>query len=159
MILAILKGFWLTIRHFFRRPVTVSYPERRREFSPRFRGLHLLARDEDGLERCVGCGLCAKICPSFAIEVVAAENTELERHNKTERYAARYVIDIGRCIFCGYCVEACPVEAISMTPRYEMADYRRDNLYYTKSRMLVDAQAVPERCPPEKKETGERGGD
>jgi len=140
-VLAILNGFRLTLRHFFKRPITVLYPERRREFSSRFRGLHTLARDEQGLEKCVGCGLCAKVCPSFAIEVVAAENTESDRHNNTERYAARYVIDIGRCIFCGYCVEACPTEAISMTPRYEMADYRRDSLFYTKSRMLPDAGA------------------
>jgi len=137
-VLAILKGFRLTLRHFFKRPITVRYPERKRVFSARFRGLHTLARDEAGMEKCVGCGLCAKVCPSFAIEVVAAENTDLDRHNNTERYAASYVIDIGRCIFCGYCVDACPTEAISMTPRYEMADYRRDSLFYSKSRMLPE---------------------
>ncbi|MBN1504850.1 MAG: NADH-quinone oxidoreductase subunit NuoI [Candidatus Eisenbacteria bacterium] len=136
-----LNGFRLTLRHFFKRPVTVFYPERRRAVSARFRGLHCLARDEQGLEKCVGCGLCAKVCPSFAIEVEAAENTERDRHNNTERYASRYVIDIGRCIFCGYCEEVCPTQAISLTPRYEMADYRRESLYFTKSRLLEEEAA------------------
>jgi len=136
---AILKGLWLTLRHFFKKPITVFYPEKRRDISPRFRGLHAQGIDEEGYEKCIGCGLCAKICPSFAIEVFAAENTEKERHSKGERYAEHYILDIGRCIFCGYCVEVCPTEAITMTPRYEMADYEREVFYYTKSRLLPDA--------------------
>jgi len=144
-VLAILNGLWLTIRHFFKRPITVVYPERKRQVGARFRGLHALALDEEGLEKCVGCGLCAKICPSCAITVEAAENTEAERYNKTERYAKSYVVDIGRCIFCGFCVEACPTEALSMTPRYEMAEYDRELLFYTKSRMLPERTECPRR--------------
>ena len=136
---AILKGMWLTLRHCFKRPITVLYPEEKRSVSPRFRGLHSLAVDDAGLEKCVGCGLCARICPSDAIEVVAGENTESERYSRGERYAVHYVIDLGRCIFCGYCVDACPTEALSMTPRYEMADYDRDLFFCTKSRLLSDA--------------------
>lgn len=145
IVLAILSGLGLTLRHFFKRPVTVVYPERKRQVSERFRGLHSLALDEKGLEKCVGCGLCAKVCPAFAIEVEAAENTDTERYSEGERYAKHYVIDIGRCIFCGYCVEACPTEALSMTPRYEMADYERESLYYTKSRMLPEKDAEGQR--------------
>jgi len=137
-LLAILKGLRLTLAYFFKRPITVLYPETKRDISPRFRGLHVLCRDDEGLERCVGCGLCARICPSDAIEVEAAENTDTERYSKGERYAARYVLDIGRCIFCGYCVEACPTEALSMTTRYEMADYERVACFLTKTQLLEE---------------------
>lgn len=139
IVTAIVRGLLLTLRHFFKRPITVLYPERKRGISPRFRGLHTLGVDEEGYEKCIGCGLCAKICPSFAIEVVAAENTESERYSKGERYASHYVLDIGRCIFCGYCVEVCPTEAITMTTKYEMADYEREVFFYTKSRLLPEA--------------------
>lgn len=143
--LAILRGLRLTLTHFFKKPVTVFYPEQKREVSPRFRGLHALSLDEDGFEKCVGCGLCAKICPSDAIVVDAAETTEEEPYSRAERYAKDYVIDIGRCIFCGYCVDACPTEALSMTPRYELADYERENFYYTKSRLLANGDRLTKR--------------
>jgi NADH-quinone oxidoreductase subunit I len=143
--LAILRGLRLTISHFFKKPVTVFYPEQKREVSPRFRGLHALSLDEEGFEKCVGCGLCAKICPSDAIVVEAAENTESEAYSRGERYARDYVIDMGRCIFCGYCVDACPTEALSMTPRYEMADYERENFFYTKSRLLQNGDRLTKR--------------
>ncbi|MFH0777321.1 MAG: NADH-quinone oxidoreductase subunit NuoI [Candidatus Eisenbacteria bacterium] len=142
--LAIFRGLWLTLRHLFKKPITVSYPERKRTVSERFRGLHSLARDEDGLEKCVGCGLCAMVCPADAIVVEAAENENGDRRSKGERFARHYVIDIGRCIFCGYCVEACPTEALSMTQTYELADYDRQNLFYTKSRLLPDREGVRE---------------
>ncbi|KPJ60346.1 MAG: hypothetical protein AMJ46_07180 [Latescibacteria bacterium DG_63] len=142
IVLAILRGLWLTISHVFKRPVTVFYPERKRDVNPRFRGLLALSLDEEGFEKCVGCGLCARICPSCAIVVDAAETSEDEPYSRAERYAKNYVIDIGRCIFCGYCVDACPTEALSMTPRYEMADYERENFLFTKSRLLANGKRM-----------------
>jgi len=106
----LIRAMGVTLKHFFQKPITVQYPEEKVRIYPRFRGRHELQRDEDGLELCVGCGLCAAICPSGAIYVEAAENTEGERYSKGERYACIYEINMTRCIFCGYCEEACPTE-------------------------------------------------
>ena len=87
-------------------------------------------RDENGKEKCVACCLCAAVCPARCITVEAAENEQ------KEKYAQHYQIDIARCIFCGYCVEACPVGALLLTGDYELADYTRESLIYTKERLL-----------------------
>ena len=93
---------------------------------PRFRGRHKLHRFEDtGLEKCVGCSLCAAACPADCIRVVAAENTPENRVSAGERYAAVYEINLSRCIFCGYCEVACPFDAITMGHDYELSDYDR----------------------------------
>ena len=92
---------------------------------PRFRGRHRLHRFEDtGLEKCVGCSLCAAACPADCIRVVAAENTPEHRVSAGERYAAVYEINLSRCIFCGYCEVACPFDAITMGNDYEMTRLR-----------------------------------
>lgn len=131
------RGFWTTSKHLLKKPVTEQYPEQKRAMFPRFKGRHRLMRYEDGLERCIGCSLCAAVCPSQAIFVEAAENTDEDRHSPGERYAKRYEINMIRCIFCGYCQEACPTEAIVLGHDYELADYERPDFIYTKERLLV----------------------
>ncbi|MBI3287739.1 MAG: NADH-quinone oxidoreductase subunit NuoI [Chloroflexi bacterium] len=131
-----LKGLSVTFRHLLRRPVTIQYPEERLPTSPRARGLHVLRRHSDGLERCIGCSLCAAACPSQAIYVEAAENTETERYSPGERYAKVYEINMIRCIFCGLCEEACPVDAIVLGPEVELSDFHRDDFVYGKDMLL-----------------------
>ncbi|MGH7474627.1 MAG: NADH-quinone oxidoreductase subunit NuoI, partial [Candidatus Methylomirabilales bacterium] len=120
MLSAIAKGMFTTFKHIFRKEVTVPYPEERLPVSPRFRGRHFLVVDDDGLERCVGCELCAVACPADAIYIEAAENTEQVRVSPGERYAKVYMIHMFRCIFCGYCEEACPEDAIFLGKEYEL---------------------------------------
>ena len=106
---------------------------------PRFRGRHKLHRFEDtGLEKCVGCSLCAAACPADCIRVVAAENTPEHRVSPGERYAAVYEINMSRCIFCGYCEIACPFDAITMGHDYELSDYDRNDLIFTKEMLLAE---------------------
>jgi NADH-quinone oxidoreductase subunit I len=106
---------------------------------PRFRGRHKLHRFEDtGLEKCVGCSLCAAACPADCIRVVGAENTPDNRVSPGERYAAVYEINMSRCIFCGYCEVACPFDAITMGHDYELSDYNRNDLIFTKEMLLAE---------------------
>ena len=130
------KGLKTTFQHLFRPPVTFQYPEVKRPMFPHFRGRHVLRRYENGLERCIGCELCAGVCPAQAIYVEAAENTDEERYSPGERYAKRYEINMLRCIFCGYCQEVCPTEAIVLGHEYELADYDQASFIYTKERLL-----------------------
>jgi NADH-quinone oxidoreductase subunit I len=128
----------------FRRGVvagvtTMQYPEEKVPVYPRFRGRHRLHRFEDtGLEKCVGCSLCAAACPADCIRVVAAENTPENRVSPGERYAAVYEINLARCIFCGYCEIACPFDAITMGNDFEMSDYERPDLIFTKEMLLAE---------------------
>lgn len=132
-----LKGFSVTLKHVFRRRYTVQYPERRREEAPIFRGRHRLQRYGDGLERCVGCALCASVCPSEAIYLEAAENDPERPVSPGERYAKIYQIHLLRCIFCGFCEEACPEDAIVMGPEYELANDARAKFVTSKEQMLT----------------------
>jgi NADH-quinone oxidoreductase subunit I len=103
----------------------------------RYRGVHVLQRDENGLEKCVACFLCAAACPVQCIYIEAAENTAEERYSGSERYAKVYNIDYSRCIFCGYCVEACPTDAITHGHGFETASYNTSTLIMRKEQMLV----------------------
>jgi NADH-quinone oxidoreductase subunit I len=118
---------------------SVEYPEHKIPVYPRFRGRHKLHRFEDShLEKCVGCSLCAAACPADCIRVVAAENTPENRVSAGERYAAVYEINLSRCIFCGYCEMACPFDAITMGHDYELSDYSRADLIFTKEMLLAE---------------------
>jgi NADH-quinone oxidoreductase subunit I len=132
-IVALLKGLRLTFSKFFSRPVTIRYPEYKREVSPRWRGIHYFERDEKGDTCCVACGLCVAICPSQCIRLVAVEL------DGGERYPEHYEINTVRCIYCGMCAEACPVNAIKLGRNYEFVDYRREDLILDKGRLLANA--------------------
>jgi NADH-quinone oxidoreductase subunit I len=137
---ATLKGLRTTFARMIEGPLTIQYPEEKTPVYPRFRGRHKLHRFEDtGLEKCVGCSLCAAACPADCIRVVAAENTPENRVSAGERYAAVYEINLSRCIFCGYCEIACPFDAITMGHDYEMSDYNRSDLIFTKEMLLAES--------------------
>ena len=140
-VLALLRGLSLTFKFMFQKKPTIEYPSVKKQHAPRFHGLHELRRYADAKERCIGCELCSSACPANAITVIGAENAPDARTSPGERYAARYEIDELRCIFCGMCEEACPTDAIVLTPRFEMADYRRGSFIYSKDRLLVPTGA------------------
>lgn len=137
MLIEIVKGMIITLRELFKKPVTIQYPEVKRPVRQRFRGRHELRRYADGLERCIGCALCAAACPADAIYVEAAENTDEERYSPGERYAKTYEINMLRCIFCGYCEDACPTDAIVLTDVYELSAFTRKDLIYTKDMLIL----------------------
>jgi len=122
---ALLKGLALTLKHFFRRPATQSYPEERPVLPARFRGRPALVMRPDGAPRCVACGLCERVCPTLCIAVTPGTGPE------GERALAAYTLDLNRCAFCGLCVEACPVAAIVMSTEFELASRSRERLIHT----------------------------
>jgi NADH-quinone oxidoreductase subunit I len=136
-----LRGMFTTLKSLFEKPVTVQYPEQKRPVRPRYRGRHELKRYDNGLEKCIGCALCAAACPSDAIFVEAAENTDEERYSPGERYASTYEINMLRCIFCGFCEDACPTEAIVLEHNYELSYSSRASAILGKDQLLVKVPA------------------
>jgi len=147
------RGLGQTLRYMFDRPVTVQYPEQKREVRPRFRGRHVLKRYDNGLEKCIGCSLCAAACPADAIFVEASENTDEKRFSPGERYASTYEINMLRCIYCGFCEDACPTEAIVLGDNYELTFTDRRQAIYGKD-MLLESVPVVEMTTPRKVEAG-----
>jgi len=146
------RGLWTTLRSMFEKPVTFQYPEVKRPVRERFRGRHELKRFDNGLEKCIGCALCAAACPADAIFVEAAENTDAARYSPGERYASTYEINMLRCIFCGFCEDACPTEAIVLEHNYELSFTDRKQAIYPKDMLLVPVppggQPTPMRTTP-----------
>ena len=137
-LIAIFKGMFITFMHIFKKRPTINYPEKKRTFSPVFRGLQILNRDEEGRENCTACGLCAVACPAEAITMEAAERKVGEEHlYREEKYAAKYEINMLRCIFCGLCEEACPKDAIYLSETFTPSDYQRKQFIYKKEELLI----------------------
>lgn len=152
-VVELVRGLGTTLKQMFDKPVTYQYPEEKRQVRQRFRGRHILRRYDNGLERCIGCSLCAAACPADAIFVEADENTDERRFSPGERYASTYEINMIRCIFCGYCEEACPTEAIVLGDNYELSFYDRRSAIYTKD-MLLEPVSSPEMLTPQRTEPG-----
>lgn len=149
----IIRGLATTLKQSFEPKVTIQYPEQERPVRERFKGRHALKRYDNGLEKCIGCALCAAACPADAIWVEAAENTDEERYSPGERYAKTYEINMLRCIFCGYCEDACPTEAIVLEHEYRLSFQDRRDAIYTKD-MLIDPPAPGASDTPQETEPG-----
>jgi NADH-quinone oxidoreductase subunit I len=150
---AIFRGMFTTLKVALQPPVTFQYPESKRPVPNRFMGRHVLERYENGLEKCIGCSLCAAACPADAIFVEASENRDAERYSPGERYASTYEINMLRCIFCGFCEDACPTEAIVLKHDYELSFYDRAGAIYTKDMLIVDVP-VNGQLTPQKVQAG-----
>lgn len=149
----LIKGFATTFKHLLEEPVTVQYPEMVRPFKERYKGRHHLRRYDNGLEKCIGCALCAASCPADAIWVEAAENNDEQRFSPGERYAKTYEINMLRCIFCGYCEDACPTQAIELGSEHELSFTDRRDAVFTKE-MLIDPVPAAGAPTPQKVASG-----
>jgi len=146
-----IAGFGVTWRQMFRKRVTIPYPKVKRVKPQRFHGRHVLNRYPDGMEKCIGCELCAGVCPARCIYVRGADNPPEEPVSPGERFGFVYDLNMLRCIFCGLCVEACPTQAITMTHLFEMSVTDRDDAIYTKAELLVEPDGTPNHPQPDSK--------
>ncbi len=142
-----LKGFTISGKQFFQKVVTTQYPEVKRPKPERFHGRHVLNRYEDGMEKCIGCELCAGVCPARCIYVRGADNPPDSPVSPGERYGFVYEINFLRCIHCDLCVEACPTEAITESKLFEFSFTNRNDAIYTKAELVVDDEGNPKHLP------------
>src|ERR1700722_17640066 len=145
--LSFLGGFKLTFQHLSRPRVTTQYPEEKKAKQPRNHGRHVLNRYEDGMEKCIGCELCAGVCPADCIYVRGADNPAGDPVSPGERYGFVYEINYLRCIHCDMCVEACPTEAITETKMFEFSFTNRADAIYTKRELMVGDDGQPQHLP------------
>lgn len=133
----VLGGLFITFKHLYtnlfnrKKMPTINYPEEKFEYSPRFKGNHVLTVKKDGSLRCTACMLCATNCPAQCITIVASEHND----PTVEKYPINYEIDILRCVFCGFCEEACPVDAIRMGPEWQTPGIHGANFTYDIERL------------------------
>jgi NADH-quinone oxidoreductase subunit I len=146
-VLDLFKGFAIPIRQVFKPKITTDYPRVKRHKPERLHGRHVLNRYEDGMEKCIGCELCAGVCPARCIYVRGADNPLDTPVSPGERYGFVYEINYLRCIHCDLCVEACPTEAITETKLFEFSFTNREDAIYTKDQLLVDDQGRARRQP------------
>ncbi len=132
---SIIAGLVVTFRHMFRRKDTLQYPEQKRVFGPRYRGVPVLVKDQDGREKCVGCYMCQFVCPPLAINIEAAEYPPGHELHQVEKYAKKFEINMLRCIYCGLCEEACPEEAIFMSKTYVVTGLSRELMVFDKEKL------------------------
>ena len=142
-----LEGFGVTFLEIFKERKTVEYPKQKRDKPDRFHGRHVLNRYEDGMEKCIGCELCAGVCPAKCIYVRGADNPPDEPVSPGERFGFVYEINYLRCIHCDLCVEACPTEAITESKLFEFSFTNRTDAIYTKAELVVDDNGNPRRQP------------
>ncbi|MFM8972421.1 MAG: NADH-quinone oxidoreductase subunit NuoI [Actinomycetota bacterium] len=141
------SGFLVTLRQMGRPRLTTEYPKVKHDKPARVHGRHVLNRYEDGMEKCIGCELCAGVCPARCIYVRGAENPVDAPVSPGERYGFVYEINYLRCIHCDLCVEACPTEAITETKLFEFSFASREDAIYTKAELLVDDEGRARRQP------------
>jgi NADH-quinone oxidoreductase subunit I len=141
------SGFGVTFKQMFKPRVTSLYPHEKRPKPPRFHGRHILNRYEDGMEKCIGCELCAGVCPADCIYVRGADNPPDAPVSPGERYGFVYEINYLRCIHCDMCVEACPTEAITESKQFEFSFSNREDAIYTKRELVVDDEGRARRQP------------
>ena len=144
-LLELLKGMSVTGNHFFKKKITVQYPDEKTPMSFRFRGLHALRRYPGGEERCIACKLCEAVCPALAITI------DSDVREDGSRRTTRYDIDLSKCIFCGFCEEACPVDAIVETRIFEYCAEEREELYYTKDMLLAVGDRIEDTIASDRK--------
>ena len=137
----IVGGLWLTFKQMFQPKFTRQYPEEKWTPPTAFRGRPVLVQAENGVERCVACGLCSRVCPALAIEVLANETPTLEK----ERYPVKFEINMLRCIFCGFCEEVCPEEAIVMSDEYIMTFTSQEEAVFGKDKLLMSEKRLKRR--------------
>lgn len=137
----ILGGLALTFRQMFKPTFTRQYPEEKWTPPPSFRGRPVLVQEKNGIERCVACGLCSRVCPALAIEVQASETPSLEK----ERYPVKFEINMLRCIFCGFCEEVCPEEAIVMSDEYIMTFNSQEEAVFGKDKLMMSTTRLKKR--------------
>lgn len=153
----VIRGFWVTFSTMFKKPNTENYPEQKDKYppKPRFHGRHQLNRHPDGLEKCIGCELCAAVCPAKCIHVRGADNNPENPTSPGERFGWIYEINYLRCIHCDLCVEACPTEAITESKLFEFSFTNRQDAIYTKAELLVGDDGKPQHLPWEDWRPGE----
>jgi len=146
--MGLLDGFKVTFRNLLSEPsVTTRYPHEKRPKPDRFHGRHVLNRYEDGMEKCIGCELCAGVCPARCIYVRGRDNPPDAPVSPGERYGFVYEINYLRCIHCDLCVEACPTEAITESKMFEFSFTNRHDAIYTKAELVVDDDGRPHQLP------------